>query len=174
MKESKEEKILNFIIKDLSIREICPNSIDNVIISIADGDQYHIDLPSNMMGENFKKWLSGKGGIFSKDVSRFLKGKPHGKYLFMESGDDRSIIRLIEDEEIPDFEMKNLIHGKVKDKPYMVLRTLTEEQELTNNIRYIVESPVIEELEKVLDDNDNMPPKNEEDSFSRPVSLFND
>ena len=172
MKEQKEEKILNYTIRDLSIREICPNSIGNVIISIV-GDQYLMDIPSNMVGEIFKKWLQGAGGIFSKDVSRFLKGKPHGKYILLEGENERSILRIIEESELLDFEAKHLVHGKVKDKPYMTLRTLSPEHNLTNNLRYIVENPIIEEPEDALDENDNMPPKLE-DSLDRSVSLFTD
>jgi hypothetical protein len=175
MKEQKEERILNYTIKDLSIKEICPNSIDNVIISISDDSQYHMDLPSTMVGDSFKRWLQGIGGIFKKDIFNFLKGKPHGKYILMEGPDERSILRLIEDEEFPDFELKHLVHGKVKDKPYMILRTLGPDQSLTNNQRYILENPIIEEPEEeVSDENDNMPPKNEEDSLSHSVSLFTD
>ena len=174
MKEQKEEKILNYTIRDLSIREICPNSVDNVIVSIAE-EQYHMDIPSNMVGDMFKRWLQGMGGVFKKDVSNFLKGKSCGKYILLEGGDERSIIRLIEDEEFPDFELKHLIHGKVKDKPYMTLRTLGPDQSLTNTSRYIVENPIAEEPEEeVSDENDNMPPKNEEDSLDRAVSLFAD
>lgn len=175
MKEPREEKILNYTIRDLSIREICPNSVDNVIISISDDNQYHMDLPSHMVGDIFKKWLQGMGGIFKKDVSNFLKGKPCGKYILMESAEERSIIRLIEDEEMVDFEVKHLVHGKVKDKSYMTLRILGPDQSLTNSMRYIVETPIIEEPEEeVSDENDNMPPKVEEDSLDRSVSLFAD
>lgn len=173
MKKLNEEKILNYTIHDLSIREICPNCIECVIISIAD-NQYLMDIPSNMVGESFKRWLQGAGGIFKKDVSQFLKGKTCGKYILMEGNDERSILRLIEEEELLEFETKRLVHGRVKDKPYMTLRNLGPEQNLTNNLRYIVENPIVEESEEVLNENDNMPPKSEEDSLDRAVSLFPD
>ena len=133
-KQKSEEKILNYTLNNLNIKDICPNSVDGVVLSIEEENMVRIDLPSAMTAESFKKWLRGKGGVFSKDVRNFIKGKPAGTYILMEGEGERTILRLIEDDEFPAFEIKKLVDGKVKDKAYMILRTLKENEPLISSI----------------------------------------
>ena len=65
-KQKSEEKILNYTLKALNIRDICPNSVDGVVLSIEEENRLRIDLPSTMTAESFKKWMKGKGGVFGK------------------------------------------------------------------------------------------------------------
>jgi hypothetical protein len=172
MKEMGQEKILNYTIRDLKIEELCPNSINGVIVSIVN-NKSEIDLPPNMTSEFFRKWIRGTGGMFSRDVSKHAKGKKSAKYILMEGEGERSILRLIDDEELELFESLKLIDGKVKDKPYMLLKNLAENQSLTTYDRYIEETPesVLPEEETELPN--TMPPISEV-SEGRPTALFND
>ena len=167
-KKNQGEKILNYTLRNLDLNEICPNFVDGVVISMEEGKR-RLDLPSGMSSDIFRKWLSGKGGIFSKDVFHFLKGDTSAKYILMEGEGERTILRLIEDEEFPDFETRKLVDGKVKDKAYMTLRTLKEEESLTTSSRYIVESPEIIESEPL-----DIPHQNDEDSLAQSMQLFSD
>jgi hypothetical protein len=167
-KKSQEEKILNYTLSNLEINEICPNFIDGVIISIEEGKR-RLDLPSSMSSDFFRKWLDGRGGVFSKDIAHFLKGKSPAKYILMEGEGEKTILRLIEDEEFLDFETKKLVDGKVKDKAYMNLRNIKEGESLTTSSRYIVEIPEIIEIE-LLD----IPHQDGEDSLAQSVPLFSD
>lgn len=123
-------------VRDLEIKDIMPNVIQDVIIIINNGTQ-ELHTPSNMIGEKFKKWLKDRGGIFSKDVNRYNKGKKHGKYALLQSKDTKTIIRLIEDDELMAFDFLKLIHGKIKDKPFMILKTVDNDKKLTCFERYI-------------------------------------
>lgn len=169
------EEELNYNIKDLKIEEIYPNSIDNVIVNIINGESITL-LPSNMSSDNFRKWVKGRGGIFKKDITKFSKGKPTGRYILIEGKEERKIVRLIEDDEIKLFESQGLIDGKIKDKPYMLIRSLKPEQNLTSLDRYINDIPdIIEEPEEETNETpENMPPRIEEDSESHNLLLFTD
>lgn len=162
------EKILNYTLRNLEISEICPNFVDGVVISIEEGKR-RLDLPSSMSSDVFRKWLGGKGGVFSQDVSHFLKGKPTAKYILMEGEGERTILRLIEEEEFLAFETRKLVNGKVKDKAYMLLRNLQEGDSLTTSSRYIVETPEIIESEPL-----DIPHPDDEDSLVQSMQLFTD
>jgi hypothetical protein len=161
------EKILNYTLRTLKMNEICPNFIDGVVISIEE-EKIRLDLPSNMSSDIFRKWLEGKGGVFSQDISRFLKKKPSGTYILMEGGGERTIIRLIEDEEFIAFESRKLTDGKVKDKAYMTLRTLKEEESLTTSSRYIEENSEVLEPEPLDIPHQDIP----QDSEGESMQLF--
>jgi hypothetical protein len=171
--KNQKEQILNYTIRDLKMEEICPNSIDNVILSIVDGVPI-VDLPNNMPSDTFKRWLKGKGGVFSKDLKKYCKGNPCGKYILMEGGKDRSIIRIIDDNEIEIFESFNLVDGKVKDKPFMTLRVLSEGQDLKSTDRHIDEIPESDLPPTESETPNNMPPLAGEDSDSHSLALFPD
>ena len=164
-----QEKILNYNLRNLDINEICPNIIDGVVLSIEENKR-RMDLPLNMSSEGFHKWIKGRGGVFSKDITSFLKGKMTGIYILMEGEGERTIIRLIDEEELPDFESKKLINGKVKDKAYMIFKSLKEGEPLISTYSKYVEetiSDVILESEIL-----NMP--HDEDSLSQSIQLFAD
>jgi hypothetical protein len=167
---AQKEKILNHTLRALEINELCPNSIDGVVVSIDEDNKLRMDLHSSMSSEGFKKWFQGKGGIFSKDVKAFIKGKPTGKYILMEGEGERTILRLIEDEEFPAFEIRKLVDGKLKDKAYMLLRSLQEGESLTTSTRYIEEIELPIEESEPLD----MPHPDDEDSVIQSMQLFTD
>ena len=170
-KQKSEEKILNYTLNNLNIKDICPNSVDGVVLSIEEENMVRIDLPSAMTAESFKKWLRGKGGVFSKDVRNFIKGKPAGTYILMEGEGERTILRLIEDDEFPAFEIKKLVDGKVKDKAYMILRNLKEDEPLVTSSRYI-EEIIEEEIEQ--SEPQDIPHDTDEDSLIQSMQLFTD
>lgn len=170
-KQKSEEKILNYTLNTLNIKDICPNSVDGVVLSIEEENRLRIDLPSTMTSESFKKWVKGKGGVFSNDVRNFIKGKPAGTYILMEGEGERTILRLIEDDEFPAFEIKKLVDGKVKDKAYMILRNLKEDEPLVTSSRYI-EEIIEEEIEQ--SEPQDMPHDTDEDSLIQSMQLFTD
>jgi hypothetical protein len=163
----KEEKILNYTLRNLNIDEICPNSIEGVILSIKNG-KLEMDLPPLMSSDFFRKWFQGRGGIFSKDIKNYIKGNFSGNYILLEGNRERFIIRLIEENEIPNFEIKKLIEGKVKDRDYMILRKLKENESLTTSLRYIKE--INEEIEQTPD----IPHNEDEDHLIQSIQLFTD
>jgi len=166
--KNQEEKILNYTLRVLTIEELCPNSIDGIVISIEDGKR-RMDLPSGMSSDVFRKWSNGKGGVFSKDITCFLKKKPVATYILMEGEGERTILRLIEDEDLLAFETRKLVDGKVKDKAYMVLRTLKEGESLSTSTRYI------EEIPEIIDpDTLDIPHDDNEDNLVQSMQLFSD
>jgi hypothetical protein len=167
-KQKNPEKILNYTLRTLEINEICPNFVDGVVVSIEEGKK-RLDLPTSMSSDVFRKWMSGKGGVFSKDLSDFLKGRPAATYILMEGEGERTILRLIEDEEFLAFETRKLVDGKVKDKAYMILRNLKEEDSLTTSSRYIEETSELIESEPL-----DMPHQEDEDSLTQSMQLFSD
>jgi hypothetical protein len=167
-KKNQGEKILNYTLRNLQINEICPNFVDGVVISI-EGGKRRLDLPSSMSSDVFRKWLGGRGGVFSQDVSHFLKKKPSAKYILMEGEGERTILRLIDDDEFLAFETRKLVDGKVKDKAYMVLRNIKENEPLTTSSRYIIETPEIIEPEPL-----DIPPQDDGDSLVQSMQLFTD
>ena len=165
VKKQNQERILNYTLSNLKINEICPNFVDGVVISIEQGKR-RLDLPTSMSSDFFRKWLDGRGGVFSKDIGRFLKGKSVAKYILMEGGGERTILRLIDDIELLDFETKKLVDGKIKDKACMTLRNIKEGESLTTSSRYIEETT--EELEPL-----NIP-HSDEGSLTQSMQLFSD
>ena len=89
----------------------------------------------------------------------------------MEGEGERTILRLIEDDEFPAFEIKKLVDGKVKDKAYMILRTLKENEPLISSSRYI-EEIIEEEIEQ--SETQDMPHDADEDSLIQSMKLFTD
>lgn len=139
----------NLEIKDLKINEIIPQVYNNVIITIFEG--YHtLFLPDGMDKHKFKTFKKSPGGIFSKDVLNFSRGKKQGQYLLLSVEGQRKIIRLVENDEISMFKHLKLIKGILKDTPYMILRELEENDNLTNSLRYIKENSEHEEIDEVI------------------------
>lgn len=172
--EAVEEK--NLSIKDLKILNLVPNVVDDVVIGIPNG---HVEayLPKDMSGDRYKKWLKGRGGIFYRDLTRANSNRAHGKYVLLEGNGSRMISRLIDDDEIELFSVLKLIDGKIKDLPYMTIRTLEEDEKLTSTQRYIKENDeeYNSEIRITIPNNDI---SSEEPEDSEPdhgnVSLFED
>jgi hypothetical protein len=149
--ESTNEDI-NYKIKDLSIKQLVPNIIDNYLITILD-DHHTIFMPSNITGVQFKMWAQGRGGIFSKDVLYYTLNKNSiyttkrklAKYIHIKGPDTNCVARIINEEEKPQFESLKLIDGQIKDMTYMILKTLKNGEKLSNSNRYIEEKDVIHE-----------------------------
>jgi hypothetical protein len=128
----------NYTIKDLKINDLIPNVIENVIILNSGKPEIH--LPHDMSGLSLKNWMNGRGGVFFNDV----KKKTNGNYILLQGDEKRFIARIIEDNELYDFNICNLIDGKIKDKPYMILKKLSENEKLTTTAR-----PIFNESEEI-------------------------
>ena len=161
-------------VKDLSINQIIPNTIFDVTINI-DNDHHTIYLPVNFNGDRFRTFKKSRGGMFSKDVLNFSRGFKHGKYLLILTDIEKMIVRLIEDEEILMFQSLRLIDGIIKDKSYMLLKTLQRGDKLTSTKKYIekINSDNNEEVEVM---NVNLPVQDtvedDQDYTIRSISLF--
>ena len=157
------------VVKDIKdLTTLVPNVFENVIIYIRDG-KHVLDLPTNMIGDMFRKWKKTRGGIFSRDLLRFLRGKDNaGKYVLIEKDGYRTVARLIEEEEeLLMFKSLKLVDGNLKDVPYMILRTVPMGEKLTNFYRNNPENVVhVEDPEEKIvainkpadhDDEENLP-----------------
>ena len=154
------------------MEEMLPNNIDGIHINVEDGKRV-INMPIMMTGEQFGRWNKGRGGVFSKDVFKWNKGDEHGNYVMLEGDGKKLILRLIEDENLEDFQMLKLVQGKLVDKFYMKLQDLSEPEEKNG---YIEENEP-EDLvlsESMNINSTNIPPEDEEAGSSKSISLFND
>jgi hypothetical protein len=160
------------------MEEILPLSIDNVLIRIKDGSKELI-TPLNMTSEQFAKWKESKGGIFTKDVHRWIFNKEYGKYVLVsgitiESKEKyEAIYRLISDEELPDLEARGLIEGQLADKKFVEIKILTNSNDKDG---YIKETNLLdEEDQETMNLKPNhIPLDDEEASSSQSISLFDD
>lgn len=133
---TEKENLENLNIKDLEIKDLIPQSFNGTVVSVVNGLQT-LYLPIGMDGPKFKTFRKSRGGIFSKDVLEYNRGKECGKYVLIEGNGERKVVRIIEDEEMLLFQSLRLIKGIVKDKPYMLLRNLAQNEKLTSAGRYI-------------------------------------
>ena len=167
---------LNLNVKDIEISELIPSVIDNVIVYIDDTTlvkEVVQDLPINMGGISFRNWRNNKGGIFARDVRLFIENKPHGKYAMILNKDEKTIIRLIEDEELRTFSTLKLLDGKIKDKAYMIFKKLNNGEKIISSKRYIEEKmPMISE-EKITT-HIEVHDEDSERYSGNSISLFND
>jgi len=156
----------NYIIKDLKIKDLIPNVIENVII--LNNDKVEIHLPNEMSGLSLKIWMKGRGGVFYNDI----KKKINSNYVLLQGEGKKIIARLIEDNEIEQFNIFNLIDGKIKDKPYMILKKLNEDEKLTTTIRPIFnETEEIDHDPKIIIVND-IEEENTDNSSDNNIALF--
>ena len=174
----KKEKIpvtaidLNLSVKDINIKEIIPNCIENVILSVEE-NKCMMDLPNNMSGNEFKRWKTGKGGIFATDVLNHANNKPTGKYLILEENNQKKIVRLIEDEELDKFDNLKLISGKIKDKSYMFLKQVNDGESIIKTNRYIEQSTEESDVPKIIiPDISSVPEDSDSHSSRESISLF--
>lgn len=175
VKDHKNEEIDNLSIKDLKMDELIPQEYNGVIITIMDGYQT-LDLPVSMEKNKFKTWRKSAGGVFSRDVLNYSRNKEHGKYVLLEGNGEKKIVRLIEDEELFMFKHLKLIKGIIKDKPYMLLKNVDNNDKLTSNGRYIKENSEHEKVEETIAIGPQVTASDTDDfeSHTSSVSLFDE
>lgn len=164
-----EEK--NLIIKDLEIKNIIPNAIDNVIISY-DGEKCITILPNSMAGTNYKNWKNSRGGIFFKDVRNYFNSKKCGKYVLLNDNGVKIIARLIEEYELDIFNTLKLINGKIKDKAFMKLKTIKDD--ILTSTQITKDDIEVENEPKIIITNENNSSASEDGDEQGNVSLFED
>lgn len=126
-------------IRDLNLKEIIPNNIDNVIVNIIEG-RHILFLPNDMIKEKYKKWINGKGGVFSKDVHQYNIGNLKSKYILIKNDKESLICRLINDDELETFNSLKIIDGIIKDKPFTLIKKVNNDEKLSQTKRYINET----------------------------------
>lgn len=122
----------NIYIRDVDLRDLVPNVVDNVVVTLKEKEETNecvIYIPMAYTGEKLAKWKKGRGGVFSKDVKRLSLGKPHGKYVILEGEGRRLIARIVGEEEMETFGYLKVIDGKIKDVSYTVIRELRDDEE---------------------------------------------
>ena len=166
---------VNYIIKDLSLEKLIPQLFDDAAVTIIN-NHHMLFLNIDMSGDKYKTFKKSIGGIFSKDLLNFSRNKLHGKYILIEGEGKRIVARLIENEEVLLFQTYHLIHGLIKDKPYMQLKKLHQGEKLSNSGRYIKQRN--SEHESVKDDvkiNPQVKAVDEDNKFDTiSVSLFDE
>ena len=162
-------------IKDLKMGQIIPQAFENAVITMYD-NRHQIVLGDTMNGDKFKTFRKSKGGMFTKDSLLYSRGHDHGKYLLIEGNGERKIVRLIEDEELLLFQTLRLIHGIVKDKPYMLLKKLEKGEKLSSSEIYIKKNSEQEDVaEEVINIGPvAIPAEDDHDSITSSVSLFDE
>lgn len=130
-----------------------------------------------MNGEQFSRWKNGRGGPFYRDLFLWANEKEYGKYVSMEGRDEKLIVRLIDEDEYDDFAARKLVHGKIKDKSFMILQDLSKNTDSEKKNRYIEET--LEE-EDIISENSmtinqpNIPQDDDEAGSGKSISLFDD
>jgi hypothetical protein len=172
--KNEENEDINYSVRDLTIKEIIPNVIDNFLVSILE-NHHTLVIPSNVVGIQFKAWFNGRGGIFSKDVLNYSRDKKSSKYVLIQGNGLYCIARLISEEEKSLFETLKLIDGQIKDVSYMILRNLREDEQLTNTYKFIKEKDIYTEIDSTISIPITKPsPDEDQDYHSSSISLFND
>lgn len=159
--------------KDLEITDLLPINIEEVTILLKEGRR-EITLSDAMNGERFTNWKKRKGGAFYKDVFEFSRGREHGKYVEITGPEIDYIARLIEDEELENFTARRLVHGKIKDKPFMILENRSEIEELDDEAGYIEEneSEDSENEQPIMLGTPNIPIEDDDSNSGKSISLF--
>lgn len=158
------------------MKDLIPTNIEGIVINLIDNKR-EIILPASMVGEQFSKWKKRKGGVFYRDLFLWIRKKDHGKYVSMESGEEKLIVRLIDDNELDSFNSKKLVHGKIKDKCYMILLDLSENGKLNEKNGYIDEENKDDDLISEISMNINqlnIPQEDDEAGSGKSISLFED
>lgn len=148
-KLSEKEDLSNLKIKDLNIKDIIPQSFKGAVVNM-ENNRVVLYANDDFTGDKFKTFKKSAGGRFFNDILNFNRGKQTGKYLLVEGKNERKIIRLIEDDEMTMFQSLRLINGIIKDKPFMLLRNLDENEKLTNSVKYIEKNRDNAEIEEVM------------------------
>jgi len=169
-----EQKILSedvTQVNDIEFESLLPTTVDEVTIKVENGKR-EIGLPDSMNGEKFVTWKKRRGGIFYKDVFEFSRGRDHGKYVQLIGEDLEYIVRLIDEEELEDFQVRRLIHGKIKDKPFMILHNRSEIEDFDGKDGYINENDPEETEDFMVINTINIPQEDEEAGSAKSISLF--
>lgn len=172
-----DEKILSeevTQVKDLNLEDLVPTIIDGVTVSIVDGRR-EISLPDHMNGDKFRTWKKRKGGAFYKDVFDLTRGRDHGKYVMVTGEDLEYVIRLIEEEELEEFQARRLVHGKIKDKSFMILHNNSEIDENEEGEDGYIDENNQEDNESehlMIVKPTNIAPDDEETGSAKSISLF--
>jgi len=170
-----EKEVQELKIKDLKMKDIIPQAFNEIII-YQDGNEHAVYMTETMNGDKFKTFRRSKGGVFLRDSLAYSREKEHGNYLLIEGNGERKIVRLIEDEELLLFQTLKLIHGIVKDKPYMLLKKLQPGEKLSSADRYIKknsEHEVVQE-EVMATVPLALPVEDDPETLSSSVSLFDE
>jgi len=119
--------------------DLLPFYHNRVVVRVNEGE-HTLNLPEDMDSLKFKIWKNKAGGIFSKDLLRWMREKDHGQYFIVKSENMQSIIRLINEDDVIHFNSLGLLNGKIKDSYYMHLKTVGINQNIRGSERYIDES----------------------------------
>jgi hypothetical protein len=172
-KETEAKVEPKMTIKELSLEDILPNSIDGVDIYNDEG-KAGIYLQPLFDKDKLKRWLKGRGGIILKDLKANLKDGREQKYALVTRDLERFIVRFIARGEHGHFNSLKLINGKIKDASYMIIKNLGEDEKIKSyGTRYIEESNIIE-TDKIIVTNKAADDSEDFDAVTRSVSLFED
>ena len=159
------------------MEEILPILVEGVMVRINEGLKELI-TPYTMTSDQFARWKKSKGGVFTKDVQRWINGKEYGKYVLMSgvhaytNEKFEAICRLIEEDEIDNFKDRKLIDGQIVDKKYMQLKNLTNPEEKSGYIEETQKISLLEDDEEMSLKSHHIPLEDEEASSYRSISLF--
>jgi hypothetical protein len=123
-------------ISTMELVELIPGIYGTVTFR-TDSDLYVLHIPENMDGSRFKFWRKTAAGLFLRSLKQLRKGNPSGEWLLIESKSYKSVVRLIESEELDEYKALRLVHGKIKDKYYMHLKTVRSSENINWDIGYI-------------------------------------
>lgn len=126
-------------IKEIHMLNLIPFYGNRVVVR-EDNGEHVTNIPEDMDGLKFKKWLQTPSGIFSKDLLAWTREKAEAKYFMIKSNNMQSVVRLIDEEEVLKMNALGLLHGKLKDSYYMHLKTVGINQNIRGSERYISES----------------------------------
>jgi len=124
-------------VSPINIKELLPGIYNEVIVRLQN-DKHLLNLPENMDSDRFKFWKKTAAGLFSRDALRFTREKPSGEWLLIEGKNYKTVVRLLDADEHEEFTALKLVHGKIKDKYYMHLKTVVNGNNINWNTGYII------------------------------------
>lgn len=119
-----------------NVQELVPGRYKGVMISITNG-KHNMVIPETMDRERYGLWKRSPAGIMSRDLMRMRRGKDSSEWVLVESKDLTTLVRLIKEDELEEFEGLKLIHGKIKDSYFMHLKTVNSEDNVYWTEKYI-------------------------------------
>jgi hypothetical protein len=161
-------------VKDLNLEDLVPTVIDGVTIKIDNGRR-EISIPDSMNGDKFRTWKKRKGGAFYKDIFELTRGREHGKYVMVTGEDIEYVIRIIEEDEMEEFQARRLVHGKIKDKSFMILYNNSDPNENDEDQEGYIDENNQEDIENenlMIVEPTNIAPDDEETGSAKSISLF--
>jgi hypothetical protein len=116
-------------IENLNITKINVNKllqmigfINGIKLIINEYNKIEKVLAYNVNGFALKLLKNSVGGVFEQDLKIYFKTNVFPEYFIYKEDEQNLIIRLISEDELKDFNIKKLVHGKIKDVNYMVLK----------------------------------------------------